>query len=72
VGVEFRMNPNWERDLKKEANAKIDEALRKAAPVTKCPDHPEGRFTIEAGADGPRVRGCCEKGIGLVMKQAGL
>jgi hypothetical protein len=72
VGVEFRMNPDWQRDLKKEVNARIEEALREAAPVTKCPDHPEGHFTIETGADGPRVRGCCEKGIRLVMQQAGL
>ena len=60
--MSFRMdwNPNWERDLKREAVRHLTPRFEKALAAVTCPDHGE-HPTLETKSEKWEIRACCER-----------
>lgn len=58
----FKMNPNWERDLKHEitTNDKVATAYTDAIRDITCKEHGEHPQVIQVPDEGWGIKACCE------------
>jgi hypothetical protein len=69
--VEFKPNPNFERDLMRQVMRNL-EKLRPTVRGIDCPDHPGQHPDLVREGGGLQIAACCKVAAELAAQRAGL